>query len=118
MKEGKFYRFNEQFRDAFIESNGNNDNMLNILSENGGVFEVLYVAQEGSNRYVSKIRTANGGVFGCEETGPDYFELSDDEFCYFTEVSSVGDGVQAMTLIITPDNAEAMIELIKNAFNK
>lgn len=118
MKEGKFYRFNEQFRDEFIEESGYNDDILDILAKNGEVFEVLCVSSEDGNRYVNKIRTANGEVFSCEEIGPDYFELSDVEFKYFIEVNNTQNGVQAMTLIVTPDNAQAMIEVIKKAFNK
>lgn len=118
MKEGKFYRFNEQFRDAFIEENGNNENMLTLLKTSGGSFEVLEVYSDNTGTYVNRARMANGEVYGADGMGLEYFELSDEEFKYFIEMGLPSEGVQTISLIVTPYNAEAMIEVIKKAFNK
>lgn len=118
MKEGKSYRFNEQFREEFIEESMANENMLELIKENGGSFEVLDTSVEGINKYVCRVRMANGAVFNADDSGHDYFELSDDEFKYFIEISESTDGVMSMILNVNPDNAEEMIELIKKVFNK
>ncbi|ARW58216.1 hypothetical protein [Serratia phage X20] len=118
MEEGKFYRFNEAFRADFIEDTGTNENMLRLIEDGGGSFEVLEMDIEDSDKYVCKVRMKNGEVYDANSFADEYFELSNEEFKYFVEVGSTTEGVQSMTLVVTPENSEEMIELIKKAFNK
>ena len=119
MQEGKFYSFKEAFRDDFIEDSGTNENILRLIEEGGGSFGVLEMVTEDTGKYVCKVRMKNGEVYDANSSGDDYFELSDDEFKYFVEVvGSTTEGAQSMSLVVTPENAEEMIVLIKKAFNK
>lgn len=118
MKEGKFYSFNEAFRSHFIEDSGANENMLRLIEEGGGSFEVLEMVTEDTDKYVCKVRMKNGEVYDANSFADEYFELSNEEFKYFVEVGSTTEGAQSMSLVVTPENAEEMIELIKKAFNK
>ncbi|UJJ22236.1 hypothetical protein [Erwinia phage Virsaitis27] len=118
MQEGKFYSFNKAFRADFIEDNSTNENMLHLIEEGGGSFGVLEMVTEDTAKYVCKVRMKNGEVYDANSSGSEYFELSNEEFKYFVEVGSTTEGAQSMSLVVTPENAEEMIELIKKAFNK
>ncbi|ARW57663.1 hypothetical protein [Kosakonia phage Kc304] len=118
MQEGKFYSFNEAFRADFIEDNSTNENMLRLIEEGGGSFGVLEMVTEDTDKYVCKVRMKNGEVYDANSSGDEYFELSNGEFKYFVEVGSTAEGAKSMSLVVTRENAEEMIELIKKAFNK
>ncbi|CCI88813.1 uncharacterized 14.8 kDa protein in frd-Gp32 intergenic region [Yersinia phage phiR1-RT] len=119
MQEGKFYSFNEAFRADFIEDNSTNENMLRLIEEGGGSFWVLEMATEDTGKYVRRVRMKNGEVYDTDSPGDEYFELSNWEFKYFVEVVGLTtEGAQSMSLVVTRENAEEMIELIKKAFNK
>lgn len=127
MQIDKIYRLNPYFRKYFIGNSASNEDMLKIIEDGGGSFTVLdmYVGCRESS-FVTKIRTKHGEVFDSESGGLEYFELSNDEFEFFEEVTSVDvpvteivngePGINSVTLTVTKENSQEMIELIKKMF--
>lgn len=119
MKEGKTYRPIEALRTAFASENSSNHAMLLSIDTHGGEFTVVDMHKEGSDKYVTKVRMKTGEVFDADDSGGDYFEISDSEFMYFEEVfEAPKSGLVSMFIEVTHANAEEMIDLIKKNFGK
>ncbi len=76
----------------------------------------------GGNEITVEGDTPTGTTADAEGFGDAYFEIADYEFKYFEPVYEIGSAIQPgptrLDLIVTPENAEEMIDLIKKVFKK
>ncbi len=103
-----------------LSSSGNN-RMRQMIEEHGGSFFPTKMLDEDSS-FITEVTFKDGTTADAEGFGDAYFEIADYEFKYFERVNEIGgvvqDGPTRLDLIVTPENAEEMIELIKKVFKK
>lgn len=120
MEIGKKYELVPRLIKAFIKhSPMNNANMVDIIQENGGWFEVKSMNSFDGEDFVSEIACANGKIFSADEIGDLYFELTEEEFYCFREyqepeVSKAG--VTQIHCIVDASNVDQIIELLQKTF--
>lgn len=130
MEIGKKYELRPECIQAFIDTDEyeNNGNMVDIIKDNGGWFEVNNIVYSDGYAFVNEITCANGKSFNSEDDYlDDYFELEEIEFRYFREYGKQDDevdeppttvGVTQIHCIVTEHNVDQIIELLQKTFKK
>lgn len=123
MEIGKKYELLPERIKAFINiSPINNNDMANIIQDNGGWFEVKDKMTTDGDEFVTKIKCANGRIFSDDGLLEEYFELHEDEFYCFREYGEQDDepvtkaGVTQIHCIVTEQNVDQIIELLQKTF--
>ena len=124
MKIGKKYELRPECIKAFINITPiNNNDMVDIIQENGGWFEVKDTMTTDGDKFVTKIKCANGKIFSSDGTLEEYFELHEDEFYCFREYAEdevdkpvTKAGVTQIHCIVTEQNVDQIIELLQKTF--
>ena len=102
-------------------SSSGNRRMRSMIEEHGGSFFPTKMLDEES-RYITEVTLKDGTFANAGGEGNEYFEIADYEFKYFEPVDEIDRVAQAgptrLDLIVTSENAEEMIELIKKVFKK
>lgn len=126
MKINTLYCINPALYSEFCNEASANEMMATVIKNNGGYFKVEHIRNIHGNDHVTSVSfpktdhhlNANG-------SGSTYFEIYEDEFKYFMPYTVTPDapgesqpieGVQSINIIVTKDNAQAMIELIQKSF--
>ena len=128
MEIGKKYELNPHRIKSFIDISSSNANMVSIIQENGGWFEVKSISSLDCFDYVTEIICANGEIYNDDGIGDDYFELSEKEFYCFREykeptseedeVEDKVSGVTKIHCIVDENNVDEIIELLRKTFKK
>lgn len=128
MEIGKKYELNPHRIKSFIDNSSLNANIVDIIQENGGWFEVKSISSADGFDYVTEIICANGEIYNDDGMGDDYFELSEDEFHCFREykeptsekdeVKDPVSGVTKIHCIVDENNVDEIIELLRKTFKK
>lgn len=103
----------------FVAESSANKDMVKIIQENGGYFEVMATNAISGEVFVTAVKfPKTGACFSDMGSNGEYFEIYEDEFRFFTEYTEVEvpDGIRSMTLDVNRTNAAAMIQLIQNTF--
>ena len=104
-----------------LSSSGNN-RMRQMIEEHGDSFFPTKMLDEDSSSFITEVTFKDGTTADAEGFGDAYFEIADYEFKYFEQVNEADGVVQPgptrLDLIVTPENAEEMIDLIKKVFKK
>lgn len=126
MEIGKKYELNPHRIKSFIDISSSNANMVGIIQENGGWFEVKSISSSDGYDYVTEIICANGEIYNDDGMGDDYFELSEEEFYCFREykeptseedkVEDKVSGVTKIHCIVDENNVDEIIELLRKTF--
>lgn len=126
MEIGKKYELNPHRIKSFIDISSSNANMVGIIQENGGWFEVKSISSLDGFDYVTEIICANGEIYNDDGIGDDYFELSEEEFYCFREykeptseedeVKDKVSGVTKIHCIVDENNVDEIIELLRKTF--
>lgn len=125
MEIGKKYELRPERIKSFINiSPINNNDMVDIIQENGGWFEVKDTMTSDGDKFVTKIKCANGEVFSSDGTLEEYFELHEDEFYCFREYAEQDEvdepvtkaGVTQIHCIVTEQNVDQIIKLLQKTF--
>ncbi|AEO97162.1 hypothetical protein [Salmonella phage vB_SenM-S16] len=125
MKIGKKYELVPELINDFIGlSPLNNAEMVDIIHENGGWFEVKSIELFDNQYFVTEIVCANGECFCDDGLGDCYFELYDNEFYCFREYEEPvlddeckdTDGVTKIHCVVTKQNVDEIIELLQKTF--
>lgn len=118
MEIGKKYEFNPLRIKSFIDISSSNANMVDIIQENGGWFEVKSISSADGFEYVTEIICANGAIYNDDGMGDDYFELSEEEFYCFREYNKITEtpGVISINCSVDASNVDQIIELLQKTF--
>ena len=116
MKIGTKYYIKESNVLKFIDMSFSNEDIFNKIKKHGGWFIPLEIETFENTQFVTKVKMADGDIFG--NASCKYFELAEEEFCMFDEVSDEVFCINSINITVTPENAENAINLIKNTFNK
>lgn len=119
MEIGKKYELIPHRIKSFIDISSSNANMVDIIQENGDWFEVKSISSSDGYDYVTEVIFANGEIYNDDGTGPDYFELSEEEFYCFREYSSctkTPSGAVSINCVVDANNVDQIIELLQKAF--
>ena len=125
MEIGKKYELRPERIKAFINiSPINNNDMVDIIQNNGGWFEVKDTLTSDGDKFVTKIKCANDKIFSADGTLEEYFELHEDEFYCFREYGEQAEveepvtkaGVTQIHCIVTKQNVDQIIELLQKTF--
>ncbi|QVW28390.1 hypothetical protein [Escherichia phage C6] len=125
MEIGKKYELRPECIKAFINITPiNNNDMVDLIQDNGGWFEVKDMLTIDGDKFVTKIECANGEIYNEVGLGPNYFELHEDEFYCFREYAEQDEvdepitkaGVTQIHCIVTEQNVDQIIELLQKTF--
>ena len=125
MEIGKKYELRPERIKSFINITPiNNNDMVDIIQENGGWFEVKDMMTADGDEFVTKIKCANGEIFSSDGLLEKYFELHEDEFYCFREYGEQDEvdkpvtkaGVTQIHCIVTEQNVDQIIELLQKTF--
>ncbi|UOK17849.1 hypothetical protein KP1079_00243 [Klebsiella phage KP1079] len=121
MKLNTEYRIIPSLAAEWDLSSSGNRRMRLMIEEHGGSFFPTKMLDE-DNSFITEVKFKDGTTAGAEGFGDAYFAISDYEFKYFEPVYGIGGVIQPgptrLDLIVTPENAEEMIDLIKKVFKK
>lgn len=117
MKIGKTYIINPECKVTFANECPQNADMLALIELHGPGFVVKDMNTDyDDDKCVTRVTMRDGTEFGFDGKPGSYFELYDDEFKYFTEVSPESISKQSLIFEVTEDNARDVIAEIKEIF--
>ena len=121
MKLNTEYRIIPSLAAEWDLSSSGNRRMRLMIEEHGGSFFPTKMLDE-DNSFITEVKFKDGTTADAEGFGDAYFEISDYEFKYFEPVYEIGSAIKPgptrLDLIVTSENAEEMIDLIKKVFKK
>lgn len=121
MEIGKKYQIKPGLANAFVQADGINKSLVELIGQNGCWFTVDEMSEHDGEKFVDVVTFANGTEAG-HNYDTEYFELQESEFEFFEEIDSslnvVNDGVNSINITVTKDNAKDMINLLQTIFKK
>lgn len=125
MEIGKKYQIKPGLANAFVQADGINKSLVELIGLNGCWFTVDEMSEHDGEKFVNVVTFANGTEAG-HNYDTEYFELQESEFKFFEEFeetesslnSTNNDGVNSINITVTKDNAKDMINLLQTIFKK
>lgn len=130
MKTGKTYVFNPLFKNDFTGNDQRmNARMLDLLEKHGPSFVVNGMEPDYDDGAPNVVSVTMEDGTECTAGGPleTYFEIYNDEFKYFTEVTlakpqpvdeGIVLGVTKIHCVVDETNVDEIIELLQKTFKK
>ncbi|EOQ6264992.1 hypothetical protein lh_250 [Escherichia phage LH01] len=117
MKIGKTYIINPECKAIFANECPQNADMLALIELHGPSFVVKDMNTDyDDDKCVTRVTMRDGTEFGFDGKPGSYFELYDDEFKHFIEVSPESISKQSLIFEVTTENARDVIAEIKEIF--